>query len=308
MPRHLQPGDELGLPWDDWADGELHRLLKGRDFTRSSVVMREAAENAALRMGRAVRAVSERRGERVWLWVQFADAEIAEGAPCLCGSVILHRTSPGFAACPDCGRSLIIVRPKPGRAPSPDNAQGDPRPVDPEAESRRLSKLVAMRARARKQKLSARREIMRARPDVPDAQRPLAPDGTPARVLTTELESKIRRGGEKAAAAARAATGDSLANYRDVRLFLWDRQPDRERYCGVGLNGAGKAMLLVVRFPLVGGARVDDPLRPGSHRHTVRAVPAEPFGSAIRIDELLARTPDIVVPDRDGDSPGGDAV
>ena len=48
--RVLEHHDELGLPWDEWADRRVHRLVKGRDFLRSSEAVVEAAQNAARRM------------------------------------------------------------------------------------------------------------------------------------------------------------------------------------------------------------------------------------------------------------------
>jgi len=79
--KHLEPHDELGLPWDDLADGRAHRLVKGRDFVRGAELVEEAAANAAARLERVVRVYREVRRGAVFLWVQFVHHEIVYGEP-----------------------------------------------------------------------------------------------------------------------------------------------------------------------------------------------------------------------------------
>ncbi len=84
MPR-LEPHDELGLPWDELADGRVHRLVKGREFVRGAELVEEAAANAAARLERVVRTYREIRHGVVYLWVQFVHHEVVIGDPCPCG-------------------------------------------------------------------------------------------------------------------------------------------------------------------------------------------------------------------------------
>jgi hypothetical protein len=111
----LDPHDELGLPWDDLADGRVHRLIRGRDFVRSADVIEEASENAARRLGRVVRSFKETRWGVVYFWVQFVDHEVMVGDPCPCGSSDLRQVNQFFAECASCKSTVALVRPKPER-------------------------------------------------------------------------------------------------------------------------------------------------------------------------------------------------
>lgn len=104
----LEEHDELGLPWDEWADGRVHRLIRGRDFVRSAEALAEAAENAGRRLGRVARTVREVRRGRVFVWLQFVDYELDSGDPCGCGSADLRRMSTYYARCSSCGATSYI--------------------------------------------------------------------------------------------------------------------------------------------------------------------------------------------------------
>ena len=108
----LEPHDELGLPWDDWADGQAHLLTRGVDFFRSSDVLVEAAKNAGRRLNRAVTVVKEQRLGRTHVWVQFPEYEILLGESCPCGSQELRRLNQQHAECAACGATLILRVPK----------------------------------------------------------------------------------------------------------------------------------------------------------------------------------------------------
>ena len=109
--KHLEPHDELGLPWDDLADGRAHRLVKGRDFVRGAELVEEAAENAAGRLERVVRMYREVRRGAVFLWVQFVHHEIVYGEPCLCGGQLLQ-VNVNFAECSSCKVTVALLLPK----------------------------------------------------------------------------------------------------------------------------------------------------------------------------------------------------
>jgi hypothetical protein len=108
----LDSQDELGLPWDELADGRVHRLIRGRDFVRGPDVVEQAAENAARRLGRVVRTFKETRWGVVYFWVQFVDHEVVIGEPCPCGSTGLEQVNVYFAECASCGATVALVRPR----------------------------------------------------------------------------------------------------------------------------------------------------------------------------------------------------
>jgi hypothetical protein len=110
---YLDEGDELGLPWDRWADGLPHRLKRKRDFGDiDPELVREAAKNAAKRMGKAVQALPDRMthtSASKYVWIQFADHEIRIGEPCKCGGRQLMRYHPFFARCTRCDAQLLLA-------------------------------------------------------------------------------------------------------------------------------------------------------------------------------------------------------
>jgi hypothetical protein len=109
--KHLEPHDELGLPWDDLSDGRAHRLVKGRDFVRGAELVEEAAANAAVRLERVVRMYREVRRGAVFLWVQFVHHEIVYGEPCVCGGQLLQ-VNLNFAECSSCKVTVALLMPK----------------------------------------------------------------------------------------------------------------------------------------------------------------------------------------------------
>src|SRR5215210_6238579 len=98
----LEHHDELGLPWDDWADGRVHRLVKGRDFLQNADLLEQAAENAAVRLDKVACIAKEIRFGNVFVWVQFVDCQITLGEPCTCGSYDLLRVTRRYAECASC--------------------------------------------------------------------------------------------------------------------------------------------------------------------------------------------------------------
>jgi hypothetical protein len=129
--RYLAEGDDLGLPWERWSDGRPHRLKRNRDFGDLDLeLVREAAKNAAARMGKGVLALEDKMGPKSqrrskYLWVQFADHEIRVGEPCKCGGRRLVRIHPSFARCTRCGAQLLLSPPKPGAAAGIDSADDE---------------------------------------------------------------------------------------------------------------------------------------------------------------------------------------
>lgn len=137
---YLAEGNELGLPWERWSDGLPHRLKRKRDFGDiDPELVREAAKNAAKRMGKVVQAKPDTMmpGNRSkYVWVQFSDHEIRIGDPCKCGGRHLLRVHPFFAHCTQCGAQLLLA-PKRGAeadgvesADDEEDADDRPQPAD----------------------------------------------------------------------------------------------------------------------------------------------------------------------------------
>jgi hypothetical protein len=111
LKRRLPVGADLGVQWDKWADGRAWRLKRKRDYADvASEILREAASNAADRMGKAVRTVEDRYFPEKYVWVQFADHRIKIGDPCRCGSRRILRLHTHFGRCPECNARLILAK------------------------------------------------------------------------------------------------------------------------------------------------------------------------------------------------------
>jgi hypothetical protein len=109
----LEHHDELGLPWDELADGRPYRLTKGRDFFRSPRAVEEAAQNAARRIGKVASVTQEFRSKKTFVWVQFADYQTELGQPCPgCGSFDLRAVNRRHTHCSSCESTVILVKPK----------------------------------------------------------------------------------------------------------------------------------------------------------------------------------------------------
>jgi hypothetical protein len=108
----LEPHDELGLAWDDWADGRAHMLKRGVDFFRGPGAVLEAAQNAARRLDKSVTVVKEVRLGETFMWVQFVEYQIEWGQPCPCGSTELRQLNRAQAECAVCKATLNLVRPR----------------------------------------------------------------------------------------------------------------------------------------------------------------------------------------------------
>lgn len=101
------------LPWEDWADGDVWRIKRGKHYRAEAQPIEERALEAAARMGKAVRTYLEVIGKREYLWLQFADREIELGEPCgVCGGRELVRLHQYFARCESCGSKLLLKMPK----------------------------------------------------------------------------------------------------------------------------------------------------------------------------------------------------
>jgi len=201
----LDPHDELGIAWDDLADGRVHRLMQGRDFVRTGDVLDEAAENAARRLGRVVRTFTETRWGVTYFWFQFVDYEVAIGDPCPCGGTRLEQVNEYFAECASCKSTVALIKPRRARSDPDDLAEDEPL----------LMSLFANGA-------SAGRKTGRRRADAA----PVDPRSDPARL---EAYSKIRLFPATAGAGRERLYGHGLASSGGTNLLVVDFALDNGR-------------------------------------------------------------------------------
>jgi hypothetical protein len=123
--RRLPQGDDLGIDWEQWADGRAHRLKRGKDYgDLKNEIIREAARNAAKRMGKVVKITADRYSPDKYNWFQFADFKVKIGNPCRCGSLTVHRLHTHFGRCPECKAQIILTK-----VEEDDDEDKEPRPV-----------------------------------------------------------------------------------------------------------------------------------------------------------------------------------
>ena len=99
------------VDWEKIADGRVWRLRRGLHYEGSDRAVLASARAAAGRMGMVVSMAREDFGKSAgYVWIQFADAEVAPGDPCpRCGSTTLLSERPGFATCPQCAARLLLL-------------------------------------------------------------------------------------------------------------------------------------------------------------------------------------------------------
>jgi hypothetical protein len=91
-------------PWDEFVDGRLRRLLRGKDYRGDGNAVVREARAAAQEHGKQAVAYRDRVGSAESVWVQFMDGSIRDGDPCpRCGSTTMHRSQRYFFRCPSCG-------------------------------------------------------------------------------------------------------------------------------------------------------------------------------------------------------------
>jgi hypothetical protein len=253
----LEHHDELGLPWDSWADGRVHRLVKGRDFLHGADVLQEAAENAARRLDKVALTVKEVRFGNVFVWVQFVDGEITLGEPCRCGSRNLRRVSLVYAECAACKATLFLRPPRPG-SETTDAPQGA------DEDGAIIQTLLGV---------------------------------APPRPKELRASEKTKRKVVKTATVDPRTDLTRLGAFTSVELYSAGSDGGRERLYGSARGPGDRTFLLVVDVALLDGRRMEDAAYPGGLVHVARAVPAGPFGDLVRLDRFPARTPDLRVDD-----------
>ena len=290
--KFLEDGDELGVAWDDMADGRVWRLKRGEHFLRSSHAVQDAAQSAATRLGKAVRTVRQARDRSVSIWVQFADYQIEIGEPCGCGSTALQLVNRGFALCEECGSSLLLIVPKPGRAPKVSAAKRAARKearaavVAPATAEEVIREEIPPEQAADVPAETAPEPAAEAPPEEAEPTEPLATAADPP-VTAVEAAppvptpAKLARKTEKSRQKRRKEKGLQLTDFTDVELYRYATLPNRERFYGYGVSFKGHHCLLLVDYPLdEHGNRVSEPDESGE-QHSVLAIPSEPFGEAV---------------------------
>jgi hypothetical protein len=274
MAKLLEPGDELGLPWDDWADGRIWRLTKGRHFLSTSSAAEEAAENAAARMGKIVRAQTEVRFSKIYIWVQFADHQIDEGDPCPCGGTDLHRVNPALAVCAACGALLLVNRVKREKAEEETILPGKGDELLELLLGRPPGRIVEPEGKGKG------RRAERGKPAAADA----APTG-PARRAARKAERKVERGGGRSRNGDAPFEATTLERFSSVRLRRFESNATHDRYWGYGIDEDGAVTPLLVSMPLVDGEPVAEPDLPLGFVHEALLLPAGAFADGLDADE-----------------------
>jgi hypothetical protein len=254
LARILEPGDELGLPWGRWADGRVWQLRRGREWLGSTSELHEAAENAAARLGRAVRVHRDNRADGDVVWVQFADHHLLLGDPCACGSTDLRWASDLVAICSDCRAVSFVTLPKPPKG-SPEQANT--------GEADELLSLLLGTGTAKGR--AAR----------------------PAKTAPVGASPEVRNGAAKPRKERSAVL--QLGHFTDVRLREWEGgDPEAARskrvFYGHGRDSAGRLALLTVIFPLRDGHLRTD--RDDDVVHRVAAIDAAYFEPILNVDAL----------------------
>ncbi len=284
MGKLLEPGDEIGLPWDDYADGRVYRLAKGTDFVCSSLAAREAAENAAERLGKVVRTRTDVFRKKIFVWVQFADNQIDDGEPCPCGSTNMPLVNENLALCQACGALNVIFRSKRDRT-------AEEREVLPGKGDELLEFLLGIPP-GKPEQASGKGGGAKGKGRAAGKADGAGP--AEANIAGTAQNGKSASG-KKAARAQRGRP--RLADFSDVELFSYSSSEHTETLCGYGVDGEGRRTLLLVEYPLRDGRRVEDPEAPTGFAHEVRAIDAEPFAAALDLEALRARLEPATVED-----------
>jgi hypothetical protein len=109
---HALPVDsleQLTLSWEQWMDGRIHRLKRGKHFSGEVSAVIEEARLAARLSGRGVLQLREQMGPKYqYVWVQFTDYSVSIGDPCPCGGRKLDRLHASLARCRRCGKTLTL--------------------------------------------------------------------------------------------------------------------------------------------------------------------------------------------------------
>ena len=70
-----------------------------------------------------------------------------------------------------------------------------------------------------------------------------------------------------------------------MRFVVREELPNRERFFGYGMGHTGNFRMLYVDYPLVDGARLQEP-EGGGRLHRVYTWPVEPYGDLIDLGSL----------------------
>lgn len=96
-----------GIDWAALADRRPHCLVRGRDFDEPLDALVDLARHSAEHLGMVSLAVRDVVGTREQVWVQFADATVQLGRPCVCGAPDPARLTQLLARCATCDRLLL---------------------------------------------------------------------------------------------------------------------------------------------------------------------------------------------------------
>ena len=100
--------------WDEFADGRMRRLKRGKHFIGNAAIVAHEAELAAEALGKQALTYHDRLGKFEYLWVQFLDSKLTPDTPCpRCGGTELVAVQEYFLRCTTCGalHKLLDKRP-----------------------------------------------------------------------------------------------------------------------------------------------------------------------------------------------------
>jgi hypothetical protein len=110
----VSPASHLreGVAWELLFDGLPHRLKRGKHFTGDVQALQQEAQTVADSEGRGLLMVRDLLGNKnQYLWVQFADQQLAYGQPCRCGGRELLRLHERYVRCAACGATAVLELP-----------------------------------------------------------------------------------------------------------------------------------------------------------------------------------------------------
>lgn len=100
--------------WDEFADGRLRRLKRGKQFAGNPAIVMHEAELAADQLGKQAFTYHDQLGKFEYVWVQFLDGKLAPDRPCpRCRGTTLRTVHEYFVRCETCGALHKLANARP---------------------------------------------------------------------------------------------------------------------------------------------------------------------------------------------------
>jgi hypothetical protein len=251
------------IPDTDWqamTDGRVWRLKLGQDVHEDMRELQRTAAAVASDAGKTVAILRDDLGKNRYIWVQFADQELAPGQPCACGSLEFD-TRGGLPRCASCGRTALR------RA----SADPPPLPLEPEPEPEPDQPDDDVDSAGDEQRDEV--EVETAEPAPP---KPAPPKPAPPTAMDINAVGQAMRGLSHLDIDRRR-----LEAYTDVHLSRHAGSDVYERFSGWARHPNGTEVLLLVDYPLRAGKRLPDPRHPGEPLYRLIQWPMSPFADIL---------------------------